>query len=47
MFEPKMMELFWHFGLCTKRSPRLNVGFKHLGVVIHLSVILKLPIILF
>ena len=47
MFKPKMIELFWHFGLSTKRSPRENVEFKHLGVASHLSVILTLPNILF
>ena len=38
----KMMEFFGAL-FNAERLPRLNVGFKNLGVVGHLSVILSLP----
>ena len=38
-----MMEFFGTFCLSAKKSPHLNVGFKHLGVASHLSVNLTLP----
>ena len=40
MIDPKMMEYFGTFCLSVKRSLYLNVEFKKLGVVSHLSVIL-------
>ena len=38
-----MMELLYTFCLSAKRSPRINVAFKHLSVISHLSVILTFP----
>ena len=42
MFEPEMMGIFLVL-FSAKRLPRLNVGFKHLGMASHLNVILTLP----
>ena len=38
-----MVEFFGTFCVNAKILPRLNVGFKHLGMVNHLSVIVTLP----
>ena len=43
MFEPKMMTFFGTFCLNAKMSSHLNVGFKHLSVTSHLSIILTSP----